>query len=98
MPHDQDGSPMDILLNPLGVVSRVNPAQLVETVLGKVAKKTGKPYKLPGFMDDSYVDLAKRELQRAGLSDTENLYDPQYVNDTGIDYICIGRPDAIVQR
>jgi len=77
MPHDKDGGAMDILLNPLGVVSRGNPAQLVETVLGKVAKKTGKPYKIPGFMDGSYVDFAKHELQRAGLSDTEDLYDPK---------------------
>ncbi|KKN22198.1 hypothetical protein LCGC14_0917720, partial [marine sediment metagenome] len=76
MPHDKDGSPIEIILSPLGVVSRVNPAQLIETALGKVSKKTGKPYKLQGFMDESYIDFAKRELQRAGLSDTEDLIDP----------------------
>lgn len=77
MPHDKDGKPLEIMLNPLGVVSRGNPAQLTETLLGKVAKKTGKPYKVKNFTEDSYLDFAKRELQRAGLSDTEDLYDPE---------------------
>ena len=76
MPHDKDGSPLEIMLNPLGIVSRVNPAQLVETALGKVAKKTGEKYVMPGFMDESYVDFAQRELNKHGMSDTEDLYDP----------------------
>ncbi len=37
-------------------------------------------------------------IRRPAIFDGRNLYDPQYVNETGIDYICIGRPDAIVQR
>jgi DNA-directed RNA polymerase subunit beta len=76
MPHDKDGQPLEIMLNPLGVVSRGNPAQLIETLLGKVAKKTGKPFKTPNFVDGSYVDYVKGELQKHGLSDTEDLYDP----------------------
>jgi len=76
MPHDKDGNPLEIMLNPLGVVSRGNPAQLTETLLGKVAKKTGRPYKVKNFTDESYLDFAKRELQRHGLTDTEDLYDP----------------------
>jgi hypothetical protein len=76
MPHDKDGSPLDLMLNPLGIVSRTNPAQLIEVVLGKVAKKTGHTYKLPGFSDESYIDLAKRELGKHGLSDTEDIFDP----------------------
>ena len=76
MPHDKDGKPLEIMLNPLGVVSRGNPAQLIETMLGKVAKKTGRPYKVKNFTDESYVDFAKRELQRNGMSDTEDLVDP----------------------
>jgi len=76
MPHDKDGAPLELMLNPLGVVSRGNPAQLVETLLGKVAKKTGRPYKVKNFTDDSYLDFAKKELQSNGLSDTEDIYDP----------------------
>lgn len=76
MPHDKDGQPLELMLNPLGVVSRGNPAQLIETMLGKVAKKRGQPFKVPNFTDEAYIDIAKRELQKAGLSDTEDLYDP----------------------
>jgi len=76
MPHDKDGKPFDITLSSLGIVSRINPAQLIETALGKIAKKTGVPYKLPGFMDESYVTLAKKELQKHGMSDTEDIHDP----------------------
>lgn len=77
MPHDSQGRPLEILLSPLGVVSRVNPAQLVETLLGKVAVKTGKSYKIPGFIPDSYVKFARQELKKAGLTDTEDLTDPK---------------------
>lgn len=76
MPHDKDGNPVEVILTPLGLVSRVNPSQLAEAALGKVAKKTGKPYKLPGFMDGSYIDFTKGELQKHGLEDTEDLIDP----------------------
>jgi hypothetical protein len=77
MPRTSDGQPMDILLNPLGVVSRTNPSQLIEAALGKVARKTGVPYKVPGFMSESYIDYAQRELSKAGLSDTEDLINPE---------------------
>lgn len=76
MPRDAAG-PMAVLLNPLGVVSRTNPGQLIECALGKIAAKTGTPYKVPGFMDGSYVDFVKQELQRNGLSDTDDLVDPK---------------------
>ena len=76
MPHDKGGAPLEMMLNPLGVVSRGNPAQLIETLLGKAAKKRGRPYKVKNFTDDSYLDFVKKELQTHGLSDTEDLYDP----------------------
>jgi DNA-directed RNA polymerase beta subunit len=79
MPHDKDGKPYDILLNPLGVVSRTNSAQLVETALGKIAARTGKPYTLPGFTDDpeqSLAEYAMNELKKHNMSDTEDIWDP----------------------
>lgn len=77
MPQTKDGKPLDILLNPTGIMSRVNPAQIYEALLGKVAQKTGKPIDVPGFMDESMVDYVKKQLQDNGLSDTEDLIDPQ---------------------
>jgi DNA-directed RNA polymerase beta subunit len=77
MPVDEEGNPLEVLLNPTTVVSRTNPMQLVELALAKVAKKTGKPVKLPGFSDESFVKYAKKMLDKHGLKDVEDLEDPE---------------------
>ena len=77
MPQAEDGKPLDVLLNPLGIVTRTNPSQVVEAVLGKIAKARGKPYKVPGFIDGSWIDFAQDELKKQGLKDTEDLFDPE---------------------
>lgn len=76
MPVTADGKPIDVIFGPTGIVSRVNSAQIVEAMLGKVAAKTGKRYVLPGFMDENMVEFAKRELANAGLTDREDVTDP----------------------
>jgi len=78
MPHDKDGNPYEVLVSPLGLISRVNPAQVVEAALGKVAAKTGQPYKITDF-DNSrdLVEFAQKELEKNGLGDTEDVYDPE---------------------
>ena len=77
MPKDKEGSPYEVIYNPLALTSRVNPVQAVEAAMGKIAAKTGVPVKLPAFMDESYIDYAQRELKKAGLSDTETVFDPR---------------------
>ena len=77
MPRDKDGNPMEVLLNPLGIVTRSNPSQLAEAILGKIAAKTGKPYKMPGFQSDSLIDSVIAEAKKHGIIDTEDLQDPQ---------------------
>ena len=42
MPYLDDGTPVDIVLNPLGVPSRMNVGQILETALGLVGKKLGE--------------------------------------------------------
>lgn len=77
MPQDSQGRPFEVLLNPLGVVSRANPAQIIAAVLGKVSEKTGKSYKIKDFEDtDKLLQFAKDELKKNGLTDTETIYDP----------------------
>lgn len=49
MPKDAKGEPMEILLNPSGVPGRINPGQVLETALAKVAHKTGQPYAISNF-------------------------------------------------
>jgi len=89
MPTDQDGKAYDLLLNPLGVISRTNPAQIVEAALGKIAAKRGEPFKVPDFQDEEdMIEFALRELQKAGLEDTETIIDP--TNDRKVNDIFTG--------
>jgi hypothetical protein len=77
MPHDKDGRPFEVLINPLGLLTRTNAGQVMEAGLGKIAEKTGKPVVIDDF--DKIKDLAghtQRELDRHGLSDTETITDP----------------------
>jgi DNA-directed RNA polymerase beta subunit len=76
MPHSADGKPMELLLNPLGIISRANPSQVFEALLGKVARKRGSAFKIPGFNKEKLIDIVARELKEAGLKDTEDLTDP----------------------
>ena len=76
MPFMEDGTPVDIVLNPLGVPSRMNIGQIYETVLGWAGLKLGKKYSTPIFDGASIDDVAK-ELKDAGLPDfgRAELYD-----------------------
>ena len=56
MPHSEDGTPVDIVLNPLGVPSRMNVGQILETHLGWAAKGIGKKI---GMMLDQQAELAE---------------------------------------
>lgn len=78
MPKDGQGRPFEVLVSPLGVISRVNPAQVVEAALGKVAEKTGKPFKIKDFdTAQDLIDFAKQQLRQHNLSDTEDIIDPE---------------------
>lgn len=78
MPRTKDGKPLDVLFNQLGLVSRVNANMIYETLLGKVAEKTGKRYKLPTFNkgDEKWFDYVEKELKDNNLTDVEPVYDP----------------------
>ena len=77
MPRSRDGRPFEVLLNPLGVISRGNPAQVIEAALGKIVEKTGQPYRLPDFESEkSLTKYALAELRRHGLTSTETIVDP----------------------
>jgi hypothetical protein len=78
MPRTLDGRPLEVLLNQLGLPSRNNPSLVYELALGKIAAKTGKPYKLPAFSPKgtSWNDFVQNELKAHGVSDTEEVFDP----------------------
>jgi len=66
MPYLPDGTPIDIILNPLGVVSRMNIGQILETHLGWAASKLGYKAASPVLDGVSEEDI-KKELVKAGL-------------------------------
>ena len=76
MPYLPDGTPVEIILNPLGVPSRMNVGQILETHLGWAGHKLGRYYASPVFDGAREADI-KRELAEAGLpvSGKITLYD-----------------------
>ncbi|MGE5682744.1 MAG: DNA-directed RNA polymerase subunit beta [Bacillota bacterium] len=66
MPFLEDGTPVDIVLNPLGVPSRMNLGQLYETALGWVGKKLGVKFATPIF-DGARVEDIESYLNKASL-------------------------------
>jgi DNA-directed RNA polymerase subunit beta len=84
MPYLEDGSPVDIVLNPLGVPSRMNVGQVLETHLGWAAKGVGKKIdemlkaqesmaKLRKFLEDVYNKTGGKTEDIKSLSDAEVL-------------------------
>jgi DNA-directed RNA polymerase subunit beta len=94
MPYLQDGTPVDIIISPISVLSRMNLGQLLEAHLGWAAQKLGMKIGLPVFekvSEDKIFDLLKDA--DVPLSGKEKLYDARtgeaYENDVvvGIGYI-----------
>jgi len=73
MPFMEDGTPMDIVLNPLGVPSRMNIGQIYETVLAWAGLKLGKTYATPIF-DGATEQEVQDELAAAGLPSFGRTY------------------------
>jgi len=76
MPFLEDGTPVDVILNPLSVVSRMNLGQILETHLSLAAQKLGYYAVSPALSGATEIDI-KKELERAGLSEDGkvDLYD-----------------------
>ena len=66
MPYMEDGTPIDIILSPLGIISRMNLGQLLETHMGFAAQKLGYKVATPALNGLKEEDI-KNELKRAGL-------------------------------
>jgi DNA-directed RNA polymerase subunit beta len=66
MPYLPDGTPVDILLNPLGVPSRMNPGQILEMHLGMAAKKLGVHTATPVFDGAKWTDIQEM-MAEAGM-------------------------------
>ena len=78
MPFLEDGTPVDIVLNPLGVPSRMNLGQIFETVLGWAGKELGEKFATPIF-DGASLDDLNEWTDKAGLP----RYGKTYLYDGG---------------
>ena len=68
MPYLPDGRPVDIMLNPLGVPSRMNIGQILEVHLGMAGKKLGVHYATPVFDGATWADIME-EMKEAGMAE-----------------------------
>ena len=73
MPYLQDGTPIDIVLNPQGVPSRMNLGQVLEVHLGEVARTLGVKFATPIFDGASGVDI-KELFKIAGIREDGKTY------------------------
>jgi len=79
MPQDQaTGEPYEILFNPMAILSRVSPNQIVSMALAKVAKKTGKQIRIPQEApEEGWASWAQKTLAENGVKDTADIFDPE---------------------
>lgn len=80
MPFLEDGTPVDIVLNPLGVPSRMNLGQIYETVLGWAGEKLNVRFATPIF-DGATVEEIAGNIEKAGLPSFGHTY--LYDGETG---------------
>ena len=81
MPFLDNGKPVDIVLNPLGVPSRMNLGQIYETVLGWAGEKLGLKFSTPIF-DGASVNEINKYIEKAELPKNGQVY--LYDGDTGL--------------
>jgi DNA-directed RNA polymerase subunit beta len=79
MPYLEDGAPVDIVLNPLGVPSRMNVGQILETALGLAGKELGN--KLDHIMQTKVHQEVKNFLKAAYGNDLISSYEKEYGKD-----------------
>jgi DNA-directed RNA polymerase subunit beta len=80
MPFMEDGTPVDIVLNPLGVPSRMNLGQIYETILGWTGKKLGVKFATPIF-DGASTQQIEDLCDEAGIPNNGHTY--LYDGETG---------------
>ncbi len=102
MPFLEDGTPVDVVLNPLGVPSRMNLGQIYETILGWAGKKLGVTFATPIFDGAKYDDV-QAWLKEAGLPEDGRtyLYDgrsgERFAQKTTVGYIYMMKLNHLVQ-
>ncbi len=90
MPFLPDGTPVDIVLNPLGVPSRMNVGQTYETILGRAADLLDVHYAVPPF-DEMFGEEASDELIRDKMNEARDHTGKMFLRDDGKSLLFDGR-------
>ena len=79
MPRDAaTNEPYDILMNPMGIPSRIAPGPVIESALGKLAKARGSQIRIPQDPPpEGWAAWARAQLDAAGVSPTADIFDPE---------------------
>jgi len=102
MPYTADGTPIDIILTPLGVPSRMNLGQVLEIHLGLAAKTLGYQAVVPPFAGATDTEI-REELKKAGWNENGKmqLYDGRtgeaFKQETAVGYMYILKLDHMVE-
>lgn len=94
MPRDATtNEPYDMLMNPMGFLSRVAPAQIMLMNLAKIAKKTGKQIRLPQIPPpEGWLEWTEKQMEANGVKATADVFDPhtgRIIKDVGDGYAYI---------
>ncbi len=90
MPYLEDGTPLDVCLNPLGVPSRMNIGQIMESELGRAGQVLNEFYNSPAFQTPSQEQIAEK-LVEAGLSpDCKQVVRDGFTGEPFINPIFVG--------
>ena len=78
MPRDAaTNQPYDMLVNPMGFLSRVAPGQIMEMALGKLAKKTGRQVRIPQLPpQEGWYNWVRSQMDANGIPDSADMFDP----------------------
>jgi DNA-directed RNA polymerase subunit beta len=102
MPRMEDGTPVDVILTPMGVPSRMNLGQILELHLGLAAKTLGYQAVVPPFAGASETEI-REELVKAGFAETGKmkLYDGRngeaFEQDIAVGYMYILKLEHMVE-
>lgn len=90
MPYLEDGTPLDVCLNPLGVPSRMNIGQIMESELGRAGLVLNEWYNSPAFQTPSQEQIAEKLVQ-AGLSpDCKQIVHDGFTGEPFLNPIFVG--------
>jgi len=92
-PHSADGKPVEVMLNPHGVISRINIGQIYESAAAKAALKTGVPHRVRNFSGENYLETTKEFVSKHGVDDKEELFDPETGKSLG--RVHVGHPHIL---